>query len=68
MLFVTGVPDPLRTVCTVPNTALMNIMAGRVYRKTLLGSTSHQSSSKLVSLSLMGNPDSGRGLEETDYR
>ena len=66
MLFVTGVPGPLRTVCTIPNTALMNIMACRVYRKTLLaasGSTSHQSSSNPVSLSLVGNHDSGGGAE-----
>ena len=64
MLFVTGVPAPLRLLPPVPNTALMNMMAGRVYRKTLLtpsGSTSHQSSSNPISFSLMGNHDSGRG-------
>ena len=66
MLFATAVPDPLRALPSIPNTALMNIMAGRLYRKTLLArssSTSHQSSSNPVSLSLVGNYDSSRGAE-----
>ena len=36
MLFYPSNPDILRTICTVPNVALMNVMAGRVFRNTIL--------------------------------
>ena len=35
MLFSSN-PDILRTIFTVPNVTLMNVMAGRVFRNTML--------------------------------
>ena len=36
MAFVTSLSSPYRTVFTVPNAALMNIMACRVHQRTML--------------------------------
>ena len=36
MLFYPSNPDILRTIFTVPNVALMNVMADRVFRNTIL--------------------------------
>ena len=39
MLFYPSNPDILRTIFVVPNVALMNFMAGRVFRNTILFET-----------------------------
>ena len=36
MLFYPSNPDILRSIFTVPNVVLMNVMAGRVFRNTKL--------------------------------
>ena len=39
MLFYPSNPAILRTIFTIPNVALMNVMAGRVFRNTILYGT-----------------------------
>jgi hypothetical protein len=61
MAYATAIPTPYRTVFTVPNAALMNIMACRIYRRMVLGGTSfsaHYTNSTTtapISLSLVEN-------------
>ena len=42
MLFSSSVPDILRKLLVGPNVILMNIMAGRVFRNTILFETSRE--------------------------
>ena len=42
MLFSSSVPDILRKLLVGPNVVLMNIMAGRVFRNTMLFETSRE--------------------------
>jgi hypothetical protein len=73
MLYASSLPAP-RTMFTIPNAALMNIMACRVYREMMLlgGSRENQSSSHNsnpnppthISLSLMGHSESGDGTKQ----
>ena len=39
MLFYPSIPNILRTIVAVPNIALMNVMAGRAFRNTMLFET-----------------------------
>ena len=61
MAYATAIPTPYRTVFTVPNAALMNIMACRIYRRMVLGGTSFSAqytnsiTTAPISLSLVGD-------------
>jgi hypothetical protein len=57
MLFATSVSIPYRTMFAIPNAALMNIMACRVYRRIMLaGSMEKQNFSNFNPMAMTKNP------------
>ena len=50
MLFYPSNPEILRTIFAVPNVALMNVMASRVFRNTILFRTSNETETRLSTI------------------